>query len=557
MGMEQWLCSRTSCSDGFGLRRGEIIVLRIPQLKLHIHHTDAELKCAIGKTLHLNEGEFTYTIRKRSVDARKKQELHYVYSVDVSVSEKDEKRILAKTKGTVLKTTDESYRFEVKEGLKKSAHRPIVIGAGPAGLFCAYFLSMYGYCPIVLERGEQMEDRVKRVDEFWKGGPLNTESNVQFGEGGAGTFSDGKLNTMVKDPSGRIRKVLEIFVEHGAPEEIIYINKPHIGTDNLRGVIISMRKQMEDWGATFRFSSKVTDLLLEGNRICGVEINHTEKLFSDVVVAAIGHSARDTFEMLLHKPLSMESKAFAIGVRVEHPQELIGKAQYGEYYKDLPAADYKLTHQTESGRGVYSFCMCPGGFVVNASSEDGRLVVNGMSNHDRSERNANSALIVTVTPEDFEREGMSGPLAGMSFQRKWEEAAYLQGQGKIPVQLFGDLLLKKKSDTIGEIIPNTKGDYVLADLSECLPDYVIDSLVEGIRAFDKKIPGYAAKDVPLLGVETRTSSPVRIPRDGSFQSAISGFYPCGEGAGYAGGITSASVDGIKVFEAIASIWGKN
>lgn len=530
-------------------------MLRIPQLKLHIYHTEDELRNAIGKELHLCTTMFDYRIRKRSLDARKKQELHYVYSVDVIVPEKEEKKILERTKGKVTEAPDESYNFVPKEGLQKLMHRPVVIGAGPAGLFCAYFLSMYGYCPIILERGEKMEDRMQRVEAFWNGGPLDSESNVQFGEGGAGTFSDGKLNTMVKDPYGRIRKVLELFVEHGAPEEILYLNKPHIGTDNLRGVIVSMRKQMEQMGATFRFSSKVTDILLEDNRICGVEINHSETLSCDVLVAAIGHSARDTFEMLLKKPLSMESKAFAIGVRVEHPQELIGRAQYGEHYKELPAADYKLTYQTESGRGVYSFCMCPGGFVVNASSEEGRLVVNGMSNHDRSERNANSALIVTVTPEDFEREGMHGPLAGMEFQRKWEKAAYLQANGRIPVQLFGDLLLRTKSDTIGEIIPNTKGTYELADLSNCLPGYVIDSLIEGILAFDKKIPGYAAKDVPLLGVETRTSSPVRIPRDERMQSRVAGFYPCGEGAGYAGGITSAAVDGIKVFEAIASLYG--
>ena len=475
-----------------------------------------------------------------------------MYCIDVVLPEKEEKKILARSKGKAVSAPEEAYKFVPGEGLPVLEKRPVVIGAGPAGLFCAYFLSMYGYRPIVLERGEKMEERMQRVEAFWKTGVLNTESNVQFGEGGAGTFSDGKLNTMVKDPYGRIRKVLEIFVEHGAPEEILYLNKPHIGTDCLRDVIISMRRHMEHMGATFRFSSKVTDVFLKEGRICGVEINHSEKLECDIVVAAIGHSARDTFEMLLNKPLSMESKAFAIGVRIEHPQELIGRTQYGELYQELPAADYKLTYQTESGRGVYSFCMCPGGFVVNASSEQGRLVVNGMSNHDRGERNANSALIVTVTPEDFEREGMQGPLAGMNFQRKWEEAAYLQGQGKIPVQLFGDLLLKKKSDTIGEIIPNTKGEYVFADLWKCLPEYVLDSLVEGILAFDKKIPGYAAKDVPLLGVETRTSSPVRIPRDESLQSKISGFYPCGEGAGYAGGITSASVDGMKVFEAIAS-----
>ncbi|MBE5950273.1 MAG: FAD-dependent oxidoreductase [Lachnospiraceae bacterium] len=530
-------------------------MLRIPQLKLHIRHSEEELKRAIQKELRLQNDDFTFTIRKRSLDARKKQELHYVYCIDVTLPEKEEKKVLAKAKGKVVSAPDESYRFVPVKGLPASEKRPVVIGAGPAGLFCAYFLSMYGYRPIVLERGEKMEDRMQRVEEFWKTGILDTESNVQFGEGGAGTFSDGKLNTMVKDPYGRIRKVLEIFAEHGAPEEILYLNKPHIGTDCLRNVIISMRKHMEQLGATFRFSSKVTDICMKDGRICGVEINNTEILDCNIVVAAIGHSARDTFEMLLKKPLAMESKAFAVGVRIEHPQELIGRAQYGDFYRELPAADYKLTYQTESGRGVYSFCMCPGGFVVNASSEEGRLVVNGMSNHDRGERNANSALIVTVTPEDFDREGMQGPLAGMHFQRKWEEAAYLQGQGKIPVQLFGDLLLKKKSDTIGEIIPNTKGEYVLSELSGCLPSYVIESLIEGILAFDKKIPGYAAKDVPLLGVETRTSSPVRIPRDESMQSQIGGFYPCGEGAGYAGGITSAAVDGIKVFEAIASLYG--
>lgn len=527
-------------------------MLRIPQLKLHIQHTEQDLRNAIRKELRLSSDTFSYTIKKRSIDARKKQELHYVYAIDLALDAKEENRLLAKAKGKVVPAPVEEYHFSMPQGLVNMKHRPVVIGAGPAGLFCAYFLSMYGYRPIVLERGERMEDRVRKVEEFWKTGMLDPESNVQFGEGGAGTFSDGKLNTMVKDPSGRIRKVLEIFVEHGAPEEILYLNKPHIGTDNLRHVIVSMRKRMEDMGAEFRFGAKVTNLLLdEDSRIFGVEINHKEQLACDVVVAALGHSARDTFEMLLSKPLHMESKAFAIGVRIEHPQELIGQSQYGEHYRELPAADYKLTHQTTKGRGVYSFCMCPGGFVVNASSEEGRMVVNGMSNHDRAERNANSALIVTVTPEDFEKEGMHGPLAGMSFQRKWEKLAYLQGQGKIPVQLFGDLLLKKKSATIGEIIPNTKGDYVFGNLSECLPEYVIEALIEGIQAFDKKIPGFARADVPLLGVETRTSSPIRIPRTETMQSAITGFYPCGEGGGYAGGITSASVDGIKVFEAIA------
>lgn len=529
-------------------------MIRIPQLKLHIHHTESELKQTVKKELRLSHDNFEYIIKKRSIDARKKQELHFVYAIDVVLPEKEEQRILAKSKGKLLSAPKEDYQF-TPCGTEPLSNRPIVIGAGPAGLFCAYFLAMHGFKPIVIERGEPMEDRVKRVKEFWAGGTLNTESNVQFGEGGAGTFSDGKLNTMVKDPSGRIRKVLEVFVEHGAPEEILYLNKPHIGTDNLRHVIVSMRQQMIAWGAEFKFSSKVTDLLLaEDGSVKGVEINGSTTVESRIVVAALGHSARDTFEMLAKKPLTLENKAFAIGVRMEHPQEMVGRSQYGDAYKELPAADYKLTHQCENGRGVYSFCMCPGGFVVNASSEEGRTVVNGMSNHDRSEKNANSALIVTVTPEDFKNEGFTGPLAGMYFQRKWEEAAYRAGNGKIPVQLFGDLLRGQKSATIGEIVPNTKGDYVLTELSSCLPDYVLDSLKEGIRAFDKKIPGFAREDAVLLGVETRTSSPIRMVRGEDYQSDIKGLYPCGEGAGYAGGITSAAVDGIKVFEAITSVY---
>ena len=532
-------------------------MIRIPQLKLQIHHTDEELKLAVKKELRLSHENFTYTIKKRSIDARKKQELHFVYAIDVALPDKEEQRILAKSKGKLVLAPKEEYTF-VPSGTKPLNNRPVVIGAGPAGLFCAYFLAKHGYAPIVVERGEPMEERIKRVEEFWAGGALNPESNVQFGEGGAGTFSDGKLNTMVKDPSGRIRKVLEVFVEHGAPEEILYLNKPHIGTDNLRHVIVSMRKQMIEWGAEFRFSSKVTDLIVEEEkRVKGIEINGSTIVESQIVVAALGHSARDTFEMLVHKPLVMENKAFAIGVRIEHPQEMIGRSQYGEAYTELPAADYKLTHQCENGRGVYSFCMCPGGFVVNASSEEGRTVVNGMSNHDRAEKNANSALIVTVTPEDFKEEGFSGPLAGMQFQRKWEEAAFKEGNGKIPVQLFGDLLREQKSVTIGEIVPNTKGDYAFAELNNCLPDYVVESLKEGILAFDKKIPSYAREDAVLLGVETRTSSPVRMVRGEDYQAEIKGFYPCGEGAGYAGGITSAAVDGIKVFEAITSVYSKN
>lgn len=531
-------------------------MIRIPQLKLHIGHTEEELCLAVRRELRLPNGvPMELRIEKRSLDARKKQELHYVYAVCVLLPEAEEKKVLSRAKGNLQKAVCTEYSFS-PTGTRPMSERPVIIGAGPAGLFCAYFLAKYGYRPLILERGEEVEQRRKQVERFWQTGQLSLQSNVQFGEGGAGTFSDGKLNTMVKDTSGRIREVLRVFVRHGAPEEILYLNKPHIGTDFLRNILISMRKQMTEWGAEFRFRSQVTDFDIQsGQRLTGLTINHQERLDCQVAVAAIGHSARDTFELLTQKPLLLERKPFAIGVRVEHPQAMIGQAQYGEQYAKLPAADYKLTYQTAAGRGVYSFCMCPGGFVVNASSEAGHTAVNGMSNHDRAGRNANSALVVTVTPEDFAKEGFTDVLAGMRFQRKWEALAYEQGQGSIPVQLFGDLLRNEKSATIGEIQPDMKGAYTFANLRDCLPDYVTESLVEGIFAFATKIPGFARKDAVLAGVETRTSSPIRIVRDAlTLQSPVAGLYPCGEGAGYAGGITSAAVDGIKVFEAIASLY---
>lgn len=530
-------------------------MLRILQLKLPVVHTKTELETAIRKELRLPpDAALCYQIKKRSIDARKKQDIHYVYVIDAELSEQAEKRILSKVKTGISLAPREEYSF-VPYGTKKMKYRPVIIGAGPAGLFCAYFLAKHGYRPLIIERGEEIEKRQQTVELFWKTGCLNTESNVQFGEGGAGTFSDGKLNTMVKDPSGRIRKVLELFTEHGAPEEILYLNKPHIGTDRLRSVISDMRRQMEEWGAEFRFSTKATDLFFDAeHRLCALEFNHTERTDCEIAVAAIGHSARDTFEMLSRKPLVMESKAFAIGVRIEHPQDMINRSQYGTFADRLPAADYKLTHQTKNGRGVYSFCMCPGGFVVNASSEEQGLAVNGMSNHDRAERNANSALIVTVTPEDFAGEQMDGVLAGVYFQKKWEELAYRQCRGSIPVQLLGDFFSGQTSTDFGQVLPDIKGSYSFADLRHCLPEYVTESLKEGILAFDSKIQGFARHDAVLSGVETRTSSPIRILRSETLESSVAGFYPCGEGAGYAGGIMSAAVDGIKVFEAIASVY---
>ncbi|HEX3075239.1 MAG TPA: FAD-dependent oxidoreductase, partial [Lachnospiraceae bacterium] len=413
--------------------------------------------------------------------------------------------------------------------------------------FCALKLAEQGYQPLVIERGEDVDSRVRNVQHFWTTNELDVDSNVQFGEGGAGTFSDGKLNTLVKDVSGRNTEVLLQFVQYGAPGEILYLNKPHIGTDRLRSVVKSMRDRITELGGEVRFQTKLTDIHIENGKVHSIEVNGSEVIPCEVLVLAIGHSARDTFELLHRKQFDISKKAFAIGVRIEHPQELISESQYGESYTKLPPADYKLTHQSVTGRGVYSFCMCPGGFVVNASSEEKRLVVNGMSNYARDEKNANSAMIVTVTPEDFDSDS---PLAGMYFQRKWEELAYQTGKGLIPVQLFGDFCRNRKSTTLGKIQPNLKGGYNLSNIRECLPSYVSETLIDGIKAFDRKIKGFQNEEAILSGVETRTSSPIRINRNDALESNTEGIYPCGEGAGYAGGITSAAMDGLKVFEMI-------
>lgn len=492
-----------------------------------------------------------YEIIKKSIDARKKSNLCFVYSVEVKVEK--EKSVIGKVKNPNVIINERPLYTIKPTGTIPLTHRPVIVGMGPAGLFCALFLARNGYRPIVIERGSEVEERVKDVEEFWKTGRLNPNSNVQFGEGGAGTFSDGKLNTMVKDEFGRNRAVLETFVQHSAPSEILYLNKPHIGTDRLRDVVKGMREEIKELGGEVRFRTCLTDVITKENRVVGIEVNHNETIDCEIVVLAIGHSARDTFSLMKKSGLSMTAKPFAIGLRIEHPQEVIGLNQYGPSYKDLPTADYKLTHKAKNGRGIYSFCMCPGGFVVNSSSEEGGMVVNGMSNYKRDEKNANSALIVTVTPEDFkEFFEEHGELAGVEFQRKWERLAYKTGEGRIPLQLYKDLLNNKTSDTIGNIIPNLKGEYKLSNLRDCLPDYVIEAIVEGIEAFNRIIPGYASDDAPLSGVETRTSSPIRMNREEDYQSNILGIYPCGEGAGYAGGITSAAMDGIKVYEGIVA-----
>lgn len=526
-------------------------MIQISQLKLKFNHSDKDLYRLAAKTLRIQEKDIKkLVITKKSIDARK-EDIYFVYQVEVTVEEEEKKLAVLKAPNITL-GREKTYDFK-PSGKDKLPSRPVIAGFGPAGLFCGLMLARFGYRPIILERGEEVDKRVKTVEGYWAGGELNTESNVQFGEGGAGTFSDGKLNTLVKDQWGRNHLVLKILAEHGAPEEILYLNKPHIGTDKLRGVVKAIREEILSLGGEIRFQTCLTDIFTEKGQIKAIEINNKEVQECGILVLALGHSARDTFKMLSDRQMSLTPKSFAIGLRMEHPQILIGRNQYGKNYEKLPAADYKLTHNAVNNRGIYSFCMCPGGFVVNASSEKGRIAVNGMSNHARNEKNANSALIVTVTPEDYRQlTGMEGALAGVEYQRIWEAKAFTAGKGKVPVQLYGDFKQNRSSTGIGGITPNLKGSYTLSNLRQCLPDYVTEALLDGIQAFDRKIPGFAGEEAVLSGVETRTSSPLRMERDDFFEANMKGIYPCGEGAGYAGGITSAAIDGIKVFEAIAA-----
>ena len=536
-------------------------MIRINQMKLNIEHTSDDFEHKILKTLCIKKEELQgFQIRKQSIDARKKPVLYYVYSVDVQVRDEAKVKKTVKNNQIQFQVKPDSYHFEVK-GTKELTHRPVIIGTGPAGLFCGYMLAAHGYQPILLERGADVDQRTKDVEAFWENGQLNLSSNVQFGEGGAGTFSDGKLNTLVKDKFGRNHEVLRIFAEHGAPESITYESKPHIGTDVLSAVVKEMRKYICVHGGEVRFHSQVTDIqthsdngqkILRKLKIYDSQKEETYLLDTDLAVFAIGHSARDTFSMLYQHGLPMQPKAFAVGVRIEHPQEMINQDQYGKNYPSfLPAAPYKLTANLDNGRGVYTFCMCPGGYVVNASSEEHRLAVNGMSYSRRDSQNANTAVIVTVSPDDF---GSDHPLAGVEFQRKLEEAAYLEGNGKVPVQLFGDFCENRPSVQLGTVTPHIKGMYQLANVRNIFPEFIAESLTEGIQIFDHKLPGYARCDAVISGVESRTSSPVRLIRDQSLQSEIRGIYPCGEGAGYAGGITSAAMDGIKAAEMIASVY---
>ncbi|MDO5156362.1 MAG: FAD-dependent oxidoreductase [Eubacteriales bacterium] len=524
-------------------------MIEIKDIKVPVLKGTKQLEKIIMKKLRVQKLP-SYRIIKRSIDARKKDEIVYVYTVGVYIE--NENHFVKKIKDKNISCVKEKrYQFPTS-GDMQLRHSPVVIGAGPAGLFCALILSKLGYAPIVIERGASVDERIEKVEQFFASGILNPECNVQFGEGGAGTFSDGKLNTQVKEKYGRLRYVLETFVKFGASQEILYDNKPHVGTDRLVEVVKGIREEIIANGGSFLFNTKVTDIKTEQGKIIGVitvQEGQETYLECEHVVLAIGHSARDTFEMLYKHDLHMNAKDFAMGVRVEHLASWIQNAMYGtsEVAKQLPAAPYKLTHQTQEGRGVYTFCMCPGGYVVNASSEAGHTAINGMSYSGRDGENSNTALIVTVRKEDYES---THPLAGVQFQRTLEKRFFDAGKGRIVAQRFEDFQNRVSTESFGEVKPQMKGAYVAGNVRECLPDFMADSIEEAILAFGKKIEKYDHKDTVLAGVESRTSSPVRIERGEHFMSNVSGIYPCGEGAGYAGGIVSAAMDGIKVAEAI-------
>lgn len=527
-------------------------MIRMNQLTLEVTHSPGALKKKAAKLLKIQETMIAnVSIVRRSIDARKKDNLLYSYIVDVTLADpKKEAQIVKKTANNNIKIeTEVPYRYP-EHGTENMRHRPVIIGAGPAGMFAALSLAENGMAPILLEQGDPVEVRAKKVEEFWKHGfsNLDVRSNVQFGEGGAGTFSDGKLNTLVKDVSGRNKKVLELFVEAGADEEILYDSKPHIGTDVLQTVVKNLRMRIIEHGGEVRFNSCVKELVIENGGICGVKLEDESVIETNHVILAVGHSARELFKTLNGQNIVMEPKSFAVGLRVQHPQSMMNLSQYGrEDAGELGAAPYKVTAKTSSGRGVYSFCMCPGGFVVNASSEDGRLAVNGMSYYKRGGENANSAIIVSVTPEDFPE---PGPLGGIEFQRRLEEKAFELGCGKIPVQLFGDFANDQKSEAFGEVTPQICGAFEFANLRELMTEEMNQAFIEGMSEFGRKIRGFDRPDAILAGIESRTSSPLRIVRDENMESNVRGLYPCGEGAGYAGGITSAAMDGLKVAEAL-------
>ncbi|WP_028695380.1 NAD(P)/FAD-dependent oxidoreductase [Pseudomonas cremoricolorata] len=529
-------------------------MLRINELKLPLDHSDDALRQAIVQRLGIaDEQLLDFTLFKRSYDARKKNsELLFIYTIDLQAS--NESELLAKFADdrNVGIAPDVSYRY-VGQAPQDLQERPLVVGFGPCGIFAALLLAQMGFKPIVLERGKEVRQRTKDTWGLWRKSELNPESNVQFGEGGAGTFSDGKLYSQIKDPLHHGRKVLHEFVKAGAPDEILYINKPHIGTFRLTGMVETMRQEIIALGGEVRFQEKVSDLLIDGEQLTGVVLESGERLLSRHVVLALGHSARDTFRMLHGKGVFMEAKPFSVGFRIEHPQTIIDKARLGKYagHPKLGAADYKLVYHAKNGRSVYSFCMCPGGTVVAATSEPGRVVTNGMSQYSRNERNANSGIVVGIDPE---RDYPGGPLAGIELQERLEAHAYVMGGSnyQAPAQLVGDFVAGRPSTALGSVEPSYKPGVTLGDLAPSLPAFAIEAIREALPAFDRQIKGYNMNDAVLTGIETRTSSPLRITRGENYQSLnLKGLFPAGEGAGYAGGILSAGVDGIRIAEAVA------
>ena len=546
-------------------------MIRIHELKLPLDHGEPELRQAIQTRLGISSAELvSFTVFKRAYDARKTSAIQLIYTIDLEAN--DEAALLKRLArdARIAPSPDTSYKFVTHasqgaaegaaQGASRSALRPVVVGMGPCGLFAGLILAQMGLRPIILERGKIVRERTVDTFKFWRQGVLDPASNAQFGEGGAGTFSDGKLYSQIKDPNHLGRKVLTEFVAAGAPEEILYVSKPHIGTFRLVSMIERMRAKIEALGGEVRFQHRVADVLIEGSgaerRIVGVVLAGGEEIDADRVVLALGHSARDTFEMLHGRGVFFEPKPFSIGVRIEHPQSIIDAARFGKSagHPILGAADYKLAHHASNDRSVYTFCMCPGGTVVAAASEPGRLVTNGMSQYSRKERNANAGVVVGITPQDFPGDVRSNPLAGVAFQRHWEEQAFAAGGGawNAPGQTVGDFLAARPSTDFGAVIPSYKPGVTPTDLSLCLPDYAVAAIREALPAFARQIPGFAMADAVMTGVETRTSSPIRMTRGKDFQSLnVKGLYPAGEGAGYAGGILSAAVDGIKVAEALA------
>jgi uncharacterized protein len=541
-------------------------MLRITEIKLPLDHSEAALAAAVAHKLKLLQAP-AFTVFKRGVDARQKQNIHFIYTIDVDVPNAAALLEELARDPHVGPTPNMAYKFVARAGSGNSGNealRPVLIGTGPCGLFAALLLAQMGFKPLILERGKMVRERTQDTWGFWRKRNLNTGSNVQFGEGGAGTFSDGKLYSQIKDPKHYGRKVLEEFVKAGAPPEIVYVSKPHIGTFRLVKMVEHMRATIESLGGEFRFQTQVTDVVIERGHIRALTLDNGETLRADHVVLAIGHSARDTFHMLHKRGVYVEAKPFSVGFRVEHPQGMIDRARWGPFlspsgYELLGAADYKLVHHASNGRSVYSFCMCPGGTVVAASSEEGRVVTNGMSQYSRNERNANAGIVCGIDPRDYAQYAqdyaLDDPLRGIGFQRFWESRAFELGGGTYdaPGQLVGDFVAGKASTQFGEVIPSYKPGVHLTDLAASLPPYAIAAIREAFPAFDKQLKGFFRHDAVLTGVETRTSSPIRIKRhDDSLQSLnTAGLFPAGEGAGYAGGILSAAVDGIRVAEAVA------